>query len=127
MTMLWVGPSASSMSPISRDPSELSWGLQDVSSSSAGRTLDSNATMHKDRIAQKRKIKLSWKMPTAEQTSEILTAFNPEYVYVRYHDAMDNRWEVRQFYVGDRTAPVKWFQCLDGTRYETVSFDVIEV
>ena len=41
-----------------KTPSAFSWGLQDVSDPASGRTLD--ALMHKNRIAQKRKISLSW-------------------------------------------------------------------
>ena len=127
MAMLWVGASASALTPVPHDPSTMSWGLQGVNASTAGRTLDSNATMHVDRITEKRKISLGWKMLNESDTSAILTMFDPEYFYMRYWDAMDGRWEVRRFYVGDRTAPLKWFKTFTGTRYETLSFDVIEV
>ena len=83
--------------------------------------------MHKERITQKRKISLAWRMLGEADTSKILTMFNPEYIYVSYYDAMDGRYEVRQFYVGDRTAPLKWFRTWTGTRYEELSFDIIEV
>nr|WP_306792868.1 DUF6711 family protein [Collinsella urealyticum] len=98
----------------------------DVSADDAGRVMDANATMYKQRIAQKRKLKVAWRMLTATQTGAILRAFNPEYLSVRYWDAMDAQMETRTFYVGDRTAPLKWFQILDGTRYEELSFDLIE-
>ena len=126
MTMLYVGTSSGNLSPISLDPSSMEWGLQDVSASEAGRTQD--GTMLKMLVAQKRKLSLSWAEPTAAQTAEILQAFNHEYVYVRYHDAMSNAMETRQFYVGDRSAPFRWFQLPGkGTRYKVVSFDIIEV
>ena len=41
-----------------RCPSKFEWGLQDVSASESGRTDD--ALMHKNRVAQKRKIRLGW-------------------------------------------------------------------
>lgn len=127
MAMLSVGTSASSLVPIPHDPYKMEWGLQDVSTGTAGRTLDANATMHKERITQKRKISLAWRMLGEADTSKILTMFNPEYIYVSYYDAMDGRFEVRQFYVGDRSAPLKWFRTWTGTRYEELSFDIIEV
>lgn len=127
MTMLYVGTSASSLTAISLDPSSMEFGLQDISAADAGRVQDAGNTMYKMRTSQKRKLKLSWNNPTAAKVSEILKAFNPEYVYVKYHDAMENAWQVRQFYVGDRSAPLKWFG-LDGkgTRYSKLSFDIIE-
>ena len=111
---------------IAPNPYKFEYGLMDVSADDAGRVLDANATMYKQRICQKRKLNLAWRMLTAAQTSAILRAFNPEYVSVRYWDALDGAWETRTFYVGDRSAPFKWFQTLDGTRYEELSFDVIE-
>lgn len=127
MAMFKVGTSASALVPIPHDPYKMEWGLQDVSTGTAGRTLDANCTMHKERITQKRKIALAWHMLNEEDTSKILTMFNPEYVYIEYWDAMDGQWEVRLFYVGDRSAPLKWFKTFTGTRYDELSFDVIEV
>ena len=127
MAMLSVGTSAASLAPVPHDPYKMDWGLQDVSTGTAGRTLDANCTMHKERITQKRKLSLAWRMLDESDISAILTMFNPEYIYVSYYDAMDGRYEVRQFYVGDRTAPLKWFRTWTGTRYEELSFDIIEV
>lgn len=106
-----------------KTPSSFSWGLQDVSDSASGRTQD--AIMHKNRIAQKRKLSLSWAMPTPTEASQILKAFNPEYVKITYPDTMSGSNETRTFYVGDRTAPVKIWT-IGNKRYESISFDVIE-
>lgn len=117
MTMLWVNGVECPT------PSKLTWGLIDVSDSESGRTLD--AIMHKNRIAQKRQIQLSWNGPTKEVTSKILKMFNPEYIKVKYPDAMSGTNETRTFYVGDRDAPVHtWY--VGGKRYESVSFNIIE-
>lgn len=104
-------------------PSSFTWGLQDVSDSDAGRTLD--ALMHKNRIAQKRKLSLQWNAKDPSETAFILQAFNPEYINVTYPDALSGTDETRTFYVGDRSAPVwRWFS---GKKYyESVSFDIIE-
>lgn len=125
--MLSVGTTTSDMREISLDPSGYQWGLQDISSSDAGRTLAAGNPMIKMRTSQKRKIALTWTMPTEAQAAEILTAFNPEYVYVRYWDPMEGKMSIRQFYVGDRSAPMKWYKLADGTRFSTISFDIIEV
>lgn len=127
MAMLKVGAAPTALAPISPDPSGMEWGLQDISGSDAGRVQDSGNTMYKMRTAQKRKLKLTWTMPTAAQASEILRAFNPEYVYVQYFDAMEGALNIREFYVGDRSAPFKWYSLpANGTRFSTLSFDIIE-
>lgn len=117
MAMIWVN------GMVIKTPSSFSWGLQDVSDSASGRTQD--AIMHKNRIAQKRKLSFTWNAPTPQETSQILQAFNPEYISVTYPDAMSGRKETRTFYVGDRSAPMKIWT-IGNKRYESISFDVIE-
>lgn len=126
MAVISVGESSGSLVAISPDPYKFEWGLQDVSADDAGRVKDANATMYKQRVAQKRKIKLAWRNPRHDVVGFILRAFNPEYVWVKYWDAMDDQWDVRQFYVGDRSAPMRWFETLGGTRWSELSFDIIE-
>ena len=127
MTMLYVGTSSSNLHAISLDPAQLTWGLQDISAADAGRVQDSGNSMYKMRLSQKRKLVITWNYPTPAQAAEILQAFNPEYFYVKYWDPMDNAWNTRQFYCGDRSAPFQWFQ-LPGksTVYTSLSFDIIE-
>lgn len=105
-------------------PSTFQWGLQDISAAESGRTDDS--IMHKNRVAQKRKISLAWNGVDWATTSQILSAFNPEYVQVTYPDMLSGTNETRTFYVGDRSAPVKWWW-VGNQRMESVSFDIIEV
>ncbi len=126
MAILYIGTDRNNLMAISPDPSKCEYGLMDVSSDDAGRVMDSNATMYKQRICQKRKLNLAWQNPTAQAVSTILKAVNPEYFLVKYWDAMDGQWETRTFYVGDRSAPLRWFNIMDGTRYEELSFDLIE-
>jgi len=126
MAVLAVGTSSSSLHNISLDPSSLEWGLQDISSADAGRVQDSGNTMYKMRLSQKRKLNITWTMPTRAQAAEILQAFNSEYFWVRYFDPMENAWNVRQFYAGDRSAPFKWVDIMGGTRLTTLSFNIIE-
>ena len=51
-------------------PSTFEWGMIDVSASDSGRTQD--AKMHKNRIAQKRQLKLSWSGTDTARTAQIL-------------------------------------------------------
>ena len=124
--VLYIGESESSVTAVSPDPYKCEYGLMDVSYDVAGRTMDAEATMYKQRICQKRKLNVAWRNIDAAAVSRILKAVNPEYIYVRYWDAMDGQWETRCFYVGDRSAPLRWFEILGGTRYEELSFDLIE-
>lgn len=107
-------------------PYELEYGLMDISSEDAGRAMDAQCTMYKNRLCQKRKLNFKFREPTADVTAQILQAINPEYIYVQYLDAMDNQWEIRQFYCGDRSAPLRWYW-VGETRYKELSFDLIEV
>lgn len=113
--------------PLSRDPSELTWGLQDVSASDAGR--DQSGVMHKNRVTQKRKLSCTWNIAHEAQATEILRAVNPEYFKVGYYDPMDGKFETRTFYVGDRSAPFRSYMVpvVGGTTFKTISFDLIEV
>ncbi len=125
--LLAVGTTPESLTEIYPDPSALTYGLQDISASDAGRVHDGGNTMYKMRTSQKRKLNITWTLPTAAQASNILRAFNPEYVFVRYWDVMDGELQIREFYVGDRSAPFQWYQLDDkGTRMSTLSFDIIE-
>lgn len=119
-----VGESAAALVDV-KTPDKFDWGLQDVSSSDSGRVSDASATMYKNRMAQKRKISLGWNDPSGSETAAILRAFNPEYVWVRYLDPMADEYQVRQFYVGDRSAPLRQVT-IGGATYRTVSFDIIE-
>ena len=105
------------------DPSKYSYGLQDVSASDAGRTED--ALMQKNRVAQKRKLDLEWQNISPAKVSLILTCFNPEYVNVRYFDSMDNQYETRHFYVGDRSNVYYSFATPTGI-ISTLKFNIIE-
>lgn len=106
-----------------KTPSVFSWGLNDVSTADAGRTSD--ALMHKNRVARKRKIKLSWNSPTPEEAQAILSAFSPEYFNVTYYDPLDGANTTRTFYSGDQEAPVKRWS-VNNKVYEMISFDIIE-
>ena len=106
------------------DPASLQWGLQSVSDSNAGRTTD--GTMHVNLITRKRKLELSWTGVDFATASEILQAVNPETFNVTYLDALTNTRLTKEFYVGDRSAPV--YSYTDGFQwYSNVSFNLIEV
>lgn len=105
------------------DPSAITWGLQDVSASDAGRT--QTGKMYKQRIAQKIKLGLTFNGISSTVAAQILTAFNDEYIKVRYPDAMSGGYQTRTFYVGDRSAPA-YMYTVNKKIYQNISFDIIE-
>lgn len=102
-------------------PSGYQYALSDLSDSAAGRTEDT--VMHKNRIGQKVKISLEWKNITTKECSDILKAFNPEYISVNYLDALKGDFDTKTFYVGDRSAPL--YNCKMGL-WSNVSFSITE-
>jgi len=104
-----------------RSPSVYQWDLQDISDPDAGRTEDGK--MHKNRIGQKVKIQLAWNNISTADASAILTAFNPEYIEIKYLDPKEGSYQTKTFYVGDRSTPAY------NTRlglWSNVSFNIIE-
>ncbi|MCH5203138.1 MAG: hypothetical protein J1F03_00235 [Oscillospiraceae bacterium] len=102
-------------------PSSYLWKLEDVSASDAGRTEDT--VMHKKRVGQLVGLELSWQNITTEDVSELLQAFNPEYITVCYLDAMQGKYVTSEFYVGNRSAPM--YNAVRGL-WSNLSFNIIE-
>lgn len=106
-----------------KDPSSLTWGLQDISTSEAGRTDD--VIMHKCRVGDKRKLGLGWQNIKPAEAAKILTQFEDEYFRLTYPDVATNSMQTRTFYRGDITAPFKWWYRY-GKFYSELSFEVVE-
>ena len=105
-------------------PSKFEISYQDVSAPDSGRTLD--ALMWKNRVAQKVKISLEWLGKNDEDTATILTAFDPEYVDLTYHDAKTNSNVTKTFYTGDRKGSTYWWNDDGVFTYSSIAFDIIE-
>lgn len=113
-------------------PTTMKFGYNDISSSDAGRTNDANVTMHKNTIARKRTISLTWSNLDGAATSAVLRAFMPEYFWVRYFEPEDNAYAVRQFYAGNKNADLSHYHTtatysIGGAVYKSVSFNIVEV
>lgn len=105
------------------DPSKMSFGYQDVSTSEAGR--DQTGLMWKNRITQKITIELEWWCPSRAETARILTAVKPEYFNVTFVNPESNSMVTKTMYCGDRTAPVQMWG--DARQfYSSVKFKLIE-
>lgn len=102
-------------------PSTYVWKLEDISGSDAGRTED--AVMHKNRIGQIVGLELSWQNIKTPTVSELLQAFNPEYIMVCYLDALEGKYITSEFYVGNRSAPM--YNASNGL-WSNLSFNLIK-
>lgn len=102
-------------------PSQFKWKKSDISKSNAGRTRDHR--MHKNKGAEKRTLSLGWKQLSKAMVYEILSAFKPEYVWVKYWDPMEGKNVTKEFYTGDMETEVKWWK-KGRERYGTLSFDI---
>ena len=85
-------------------PSGYEYVLEDVSADGAGRTEDGYA--NKNRIGQANAIALRWDYLTIEEMANLLQALDPEYIMVSYLDAKHGTFLTKEFYVGNRTAPL---------------------
>ena len=101
-------------------PSKYDWKLSDVSSADAGRTEDGK--MHKERITSKVHIELEWQNVNDTDATTILTAFQPEYIEVKYFDYKSNDFLTKTFYVGDRAVSAY----SRAKKIGTISFNIIE-
>ena len=105
------------------DPSKLQWGIQSVSASNAGRSMDGK--MHVELVTRKRKLELEWAGIDFAATAEILNAVKSETFDVTFWDAEENKNLTKTFYVGDRSAMVNSY--VEGQRRNDVKFNIIEV
>ena len=108
------------------DPSEMTWGLHDISAADAGR--DAKLRMWKGKLGDKREIGLKWSNVSPAEVKTILNLFKEENFNVKYTDPMLNEKVTKKFYRSDPSAPVKqWFDGPHGKLYSEVSFTIIEV
>lgn len=104
-------------------PSMLTWHLQDISDSAAGRTED--AIMHKNRIAQKWTADIEWLNLSAADVATVMQAFNAEYFNVEFENPMTMSREIRTFYRGDPEIPLQTWSVSNKT-YSRLAFSIIE-
>ena len=106
-------------------PAKIEWSLQDLSSDSSGRTID-DGTMHKDRLAQKRKLTCTWPPMSWAQAALLLQKVSTNTFFaITYPDMLSGQEETRTFYVGDRKASTLF--CKDGDQWVNgIAFDFIE-
>lgn len=92
-------------SDIARLPREFSVDITDLDDGETSmRTVD--GTLHRDRIAVKRKLNMKWSGLDWPTLSQLLQSVSAVFFDVYYPDPMTGQYETKTFYVGDRNAPV---------------------
>lgn len=84
---------------------------------------NANGDLIRDRIAVKRKLELQWNHLSTSAISTILQAVQNVFFNVEYPDPMTGTLTTKNFYVGDRNAPM-YNYTLD--RWESLSMSFIE-
>jgi hypothetical protein len=121
MAMLRIGPSSGSLVDMP-SPSSMEPGIQDISKAFR----NTNGRMIKETITTKDKFELHWAFLSAEDTKKILQAVKAESFWVGYVSPVTNDYTVKEFYAGDRKAPI--LDCVNGVyRYKDVAFNIIEM
>lgn len=110
---------------IPKYPSSFSVTISDLDDGrTTGRTMD--GILHRDRIAVKRKIELSFNALKWSEISTLMQQISAQEFTVEYPDPMTGTIETKNFYVGDRTAPVGIY--IDGEpMWLDVKFNFIEL
>ena len=85
-------------------PCAYSYELDDVSEPDAGRV--ENGYMYKKRIGQVWAVELEWWGLDSKQVSDLLLAFDAEYLNVTLWNAKNAQFTTIEMYVGNRTAPM---------------------
>lgn len=103
-------------------PAKLSVGIsdQDVNSDT-----DANATLHRNRVAIKRKLSCEWGDLSWNEISTILNASSDVFFPIKYPDPKTGNFETKTFYVGDRTSPVALIKN-NTVEWQGLSCDFIE-
>lgn len=85
-------------------PCAYSYELDDVSEPDSGRV--ENGYMYKKRIGQVWAVELEWWGLDSKQVSDLLLAFDAEYLNVTLWNAKNAQFTTIEMYVGNRTAPM---------------------
>lgn len=87
---------------------------------------DSNGTLHRNRVAIKRKISNEWGPLTWTEISKILTSVKGVFFNVTYPDPETEKYETKRMYVSDRTSPIAIEQEDGSIMWEGLTADFVE-
>ena len=89
------------------NPASCTFEYETLDGEGAGRTLD--GTAHRDVIATKIKLNLSWNSITVSEMSRLLTALDSPFFTVIYFSPQQGTFVEDTFYCGNRSVPVYSF------------------
>lgn len=104
-------------------PSSMTVTKSDVDSNT---NRDAMGVMHRDRIAIKKKIELTWSgIKSHSDVTKIMKAIEPQTISVTYFDPYEGDWVTKTMYAGDVTAEV-YNQANGVPVYKTIKFNLIQ-
>jgi hypothetical protein len=106
-------------------PSEFSVAISDLDDgATSGRTMD--GTMHRDRIAIKQKLSLSFNVLLNDEVAILLQMISDIFFDVTYPNPYTGGETTIECYVGDRTAPVAFYNKAGVLVWRDIAFNLIE-
>lgn len=103
-------------------PSTYDWGKEDISDSKAGRT--ASMAMKKRMKGKARTLNLSWRGRSYTEIAQVLQAFDHEYAWITYMDALTGTARRRLFYMSGMRA--NSFTATKGGVWETATVQCIQ-
>lgn len=103
-------------------PSSYTWGKKDISSPKAGRTTSMN--MKKMLLGKARTLDLAWKARSYADIAKVFQAFDYEYLWLTYVDALTGTAQRKHFYTGDFSSTS--FRATRGGIWEVASLQLIQ-
>lgn len=88
------------------DPQSYQWDISDLDSEAGGTGRGQDGTMHRDRVAIKRKLECKWGAMNNPNMSTLLNCMTALFFELEYPDALTGSKNTGIFYVGDRSTPM---------------------
>lgn len=108
------------------NPSKMQWDIYDIDSDDTGRTI-TDVNLYRQRLGTKRKLTCEWHTMLWDEMSTLLNAVTDTFFQLEYPDAMTGTRRIMTCYVGDRSAPVYYYDLENNeVRWENLTFNFIE-
>lgn len=85
-------------------PQTYGWSYEDLDSEEGTGRNNATGEMFRDKVTSKRKLSFTWPPLSIADTAKLLQALEPEFVSVRYLDALKGDYDTRTFYAGPKNA-----------------------
>lgn len=102
-------------------PQSYGWSVEDLDSEEGTGRNNATGEMFRDRVATKRKLSFTWPPLSIQDTSRLLKALSPVFITVKYLDAEEGDYVIKNFYAGPKSA-----DCGHRSRWLGLSANLIE-